>query len=151
MEKQLTAEERIDSELEYEMAKVRGALADDVGTCNECGATLTIYDVDSDECPECFGNDFSVVSSDEPRSPDEYIERLLELVPQYTLYRAQISTGGPGDQFELYVDEDGEIAKIAYVFLPWFDRAERVLFGQNFADVKAIFADDIYFRHMEVK
>jgi hypothetical protein len=45
----------------------------------------------------------------------------------------QISTGGPGDQFEFEVDpEDYEVQTITYRFLDWFDGASVELHGRDY-------------------
>jgi hypothetical protein len=41
--------------------------------------------------------------------------------------RVQISTGGPGDWLEIYLNGDDEITRVEYHFNDWFDHAYRVL------------------------
>lgn len=41
------------------------------------------------------------------------------------VYTIQMSTGGPGDQFEVSVDSEGDITRIVYRFLDWYDGATR--------------------------
>ena len=42
-------------------------------------------------------------------------------------FRYQLSTGGPGDEFRFYVDENLNPTRIEYWFLDWWDGAKRVL------------------------
>lgn len=53
-----------------------------------------------------------------------------------TVYRIQLSTGGPGDDFFVTIDDDGEISRIEYQFLDWFDGARIEVEGQDFEKVK---------------
>jgi len=43
----------------------------------------------------------------------------------YTVYRIQFSWGGPSDHFEVFCDREGDVEKVEYVFLDWFDGARR--------------------------
>jgi hypothetical protein len=49
----------------------------------------------------------------------------------------QLSTGGPGDQFEIDVDDEGNVVRIRYRFIDWFDGAERTLSGDEAEDAEA--------------
>mgnify|MGYP005819151861 CR=1 FL=1 len=42
-----------------------------------------------------------------------------------------LSWGGPSDQLEYDLDEDGMIGEIRYRFMDWFDGASRVLTGDD--------------------
>ena len=62
-------------------------------------------------------------------------ERLYEYplsIQTLRVHRIDISTGGPGDWLEAFVDEDGDIDRIVYHFNDWYDHAERTLEGRDF-------------------
>jgi hypothetical protein len=42
-------------------------------------------------------------------------------------FRYQISTGGPGDEFRFYTDDNLQPTRIEYWFLDWFDGAKRIV------------------------
>lgn len=48
------------------------------------------------------------------------------------LITIQFSWGGPSDEFEVTVDEDGDIDRIDYIFKDWWDGARRTLEGADF-------------------
>jgi len=48
-----------------------------------------------------------------------------------TVHRIEYSWGGPQDYFEVWED-DGQITRISYHFLDWFDGATRWLEGEDF-------------------
>lgn len=50
---------------------------------------------------------------------------------KYTVHRIEYSWGGPQDYFEAWED-DGEVVKISYHFLDWFDGAVQWLGGSDF-------------------
>lgn len=54
-------------------------------------------------------------------------------------FRYQLSWGGPSDEFRYFVDYDGEIYRIEYWFLDWFDGAKKVLNGENYSLLNEIF------------
>ncbi len=60
-----------------------------------------------------------------------------------TVITFQTSWGGPSDQFEITVDEDGDITEIRYRFLDWFDGAVRTLHGDEYDTVADFYASDI--------
>jgi len=69
-------------------------------------------------------------------------ERLLERqqemplsVEKLAVYRIELSTGGPADWFDVYMN-GGEIQYIEYHFSDWFDHAERNLTGAEFDTVR---------------
>lgn len=67
-------------------------------------------------------------------------ERIYELplsVQKLTVYRVDLSTGGPGDWLEAFVDSDGEITRITYHFNDWFDHAEKTLERAEFERAEA--------------
>lgn len=53
----------------------------------------------------------------------------------------QISTGGPGDEFRFYCDENLNPVEIEYWFLDWFDGAHIDLTGENYKLMEEIFLD----------
>lgn len=55
---------------------------------------------------------------------DEQSEWPLSIETKRTVV-IQVSTGGPGDQFECDVDDEGIIEQVTYRFLDWFDGATR--------------------------
>ena len=56
--------------------------------------------------------------------------------------RYQLSTGGPGDEFRFYLDENLELTRIEYWFLDWFDGACRKLrSGEDFRLLCDIYQD----------
>jgi hypothetical protein len=46
-------------------------------------------------------------------------------------FRYQLSTGGPGDEFRFYTDENLNPTRIEYWFLDWFDGAKINLKGKD--------------------
>lgn len=56
-------------------------------------------------------------------------------------FRYQLSTGGPGDEFRFYCDENLRPARIEYWFLDWYDGAKIILHGKDEALLSEIFAD----------
>lgn len=46
-------------------------------------------------------------------------------------YQHQLSTGGPGDEFEVTFDYRGNVESVVYVYLPWFDRVEIDMTGDE--------------------
>ena len=46
-------------------------------------------------------------------------------------FRYQLSTGGPGDEFRFFADAGGQVHRVEYWFLDWFDGAHRVLADQD--------------------
>lgn len=62
-------------------------------------------------------------------------ERIWEYplgVSAHTVHRVELSYGGPQDYLEAHVDEDGDIQRITYHFLDWFDGAVTTLSGDEF-------------------
>lgn len=54
-------------------------------------------------------------------------------------FRYQISWGGPADEFRFFVDAGKHVHRVEYWFLDWFDGANIVLDGEDFAFMKEIF------------
>jgi len=56
-------------------------------------------------------------------------------------WRYQLSTGGPGDEFRFYCDENRRPVRVEYWFLDWFDGARRtVRSGKDFELLCDLFA-----------
>ncbi|MHA2428652.1 MAG: hypothetical protein ACXADB_11575 [Candidatus Hermodarchaeia archaeon] len=68
---------------------------------------------------------------------DEHINQNSVLwLNRQTVYRIQLSTGGPGDDFFVTIDDGGEITRIEYQFLDWYDGARVEVTGDDFELVK---------------
>lgn len=72
-------------------------------------------------------------------TPDGVNERCAESLQQLALCVESkrmidvcISTGGPEDRFEFWLDEDGRPERIWYIFKDWFDGARQELEGEQF-------------------
>ncbi len=61
-------------------------------------------------------------------------------------FRNQLSTGGPGDEFRFYADEQLNTTKIEYWFLDWFDGAKIILHGKDLALLNEIWE---FFKEVE--
>ena len=140
-----TCEERINDELEHEIQRIREALghAEQVYdlACQKCGHKWQTED-EYEACPGCGnGDEIDVEENCDAESRDSYWQGILSIDTQL-MFRVQLSTGGPGDQFEIYVDpQDHEISHIDYRFLDWFDGAERRLTGTDFDLAVEMFQD----------
>jgi hypothetical protein len=136
-----TCEERIDKELEYELQRIRDALrlseifGDGYGDYIDPQTVLElrrIWTLGRDEAREAF----DLIKRNEGETVEGW-QQYLDVGILYTVVRVQMSTGGPGDEFEVYIDpNDGEIVKIIYRFLDWFDGAERELRGDDFEKIR---------------
>ena len=49
-------------------------------------------------------------------------------------WRWQLSWGGPGDEFRIYVNPDKSVHRIEYWYLDWYDGAKVTLSPQQHAD-----------------
>ena len=143
--KQATCDERIDAELRKEVDRIKELVPDGAEwyRCEECEHVFTSDEDGLPDCPEC-GERYKIESGVDPdedaETVDGYMENLLDFRKVHEVYRVQLSTGGPGDDFWLYVDpEDREIERIEYAFLDWFDGARRELRGEDFEVVKGFF------------
>lgn len=66
-------------------------------------------------------------------------ERIYEYplgLSTYKVHRIELSTGGPADYLEVFVD-DGDIQRIVYHFADWFDHASCALTGAEFDAAEA--------------
>lgn len=100
-------------------------------------ATLTDYSAGANE-PEMVDAAERLDIETDGQTADDLSEAAMERIYEYPLsiqtlrvHRIDLSTGGPGDWFEVFVD-DGEITRIVYHFNDWFDHAERTLDGPEF-------------------
>ena len=48
-------------------------------------------------------------------------------VERKSVYRILLSTGGPGDWLDVWLDSDGDIDRVDYVFQDWYDGARVTL------------------------
>jgi len=64
-------------------------------------------------------------------------------VSKAIVYTILLSTGGPHDEFRVTVDH-GEIVRIEYRYLDWYDGASRFLSGYEFDQVEAWIHSQIY-------
>ncbi len=140
-------EERIEKELEHELAKMRLVLELEEATNeHDIDPELWRYEIiekrrqgllDQEEARELWdlfweGEGMGYMSL------RDYEEGLLSIDNLYTVYRVQMSWGGPSDEFEVFVDEDKEIVRIDYVFKDWFDGARRNLMGDDYSLAKEL-------------
>ena len=56
---------------------------------------------------------------------DYSVHELAAGISNYSVYRAEISGGGPSSYIEAKVDGDGDLIEVTYHFLDWFDGAKR--------------------------
>ena len=86
--------------------------------------------------------DAATMSEDEDQR-DEAFQCIYEFplaVSQVTVFRIDISTGGPADWLEVFTDandpaRDGapvEVSRIVYHYADWFDHADLTLEGEDF-------------------
>jgi len=144
MEKQATCDERIENEMRREINRIKNLVADGAEwyRCEECGHVFTSDEDGLPDCPECGEDNIEegVEPDDDTETAEDYMQGLLDFRKVYEVYRVQLSTGGPGDDFYLYVDpEDRTIERIEYAFLDWFDGARRELRGDDFETVRDFF------------
>lgn len=141
---QSTCEQRIEGELKRELERISAILRK-----TEILENHEIYDDEELELldQEELENEFEDDEIEELKElGDETIQSYQEgilAVDKHVVYFVQLSTGGPGDGFYLTVD-DGEITRIEYEFLDWFDGARRVLHGKDFDLVSDIMQRVVY-------
>lgn len=139
--KRITCEDKIDAELEYELEQIEKALNAGVMQyllmCDGCGHEWKT-DNEFEDCPECddCAEYVEVIDEDE----GEY-DLIAPLYIEHTLVRADRSWGGSQDYWRLYLDSDGEIERVSYHYLQWFDGAERWLSGSQLDTVKEWFGE----------
>jgi hypothetical protein len=130
-----TCEERIGAHLASRLADFRdfATLTDERAGAN---------DVEMRDAADRVGIDTDAAATDD--IADMAYERIYEYplgIQTLRVHRIDISTGGPGDWLEAFVD-DGEITRIVYHFNDWFDHAERTLDGAEF-DTAARFVETL--------
>ena len=62
----------------------------------------------------------------------ERLDNLPLAIDKRTIFKIELSTGGPADWFEVQLDDEGYLVTIEYHFADWFDHAERELSGEEF-------------------
>lgn len=87
--------------------------------------------------------DRSVSLNDLHEQVRELILALPLAVETRTVRRVLLSTGGPGDWFEVETDEDGYVWRVSYVFQDWFDVARADLDGRDREDALRFCAEFI--------
>lgn len=148
MSRDRSCEERILEHLNSRVAdfKALSALAsvysaDDLSEALEDAGTRSMYE-------EIKPTDFEEIGSDMGDLNEAARERMYEYplgVSQQTVFRVDISTGGPGDWLEVVCTGDTpryevrpengeyyEVERITYHFNDWFDHAERPLEGPDY-------------------
>jgi hypothetical protein len=71
---------------------------------------------------------------------EEFEDSILGITKR-TVYKIELSWGGPADGFLITVDADShEIESIEYYFQDWFDGAKRELTGDEFEAVAEVFS-----------
>lgn len=85
---------------------------------------------------------FKVIDGDYLDDEDENDKEILEYIEQNdlnedsinelplgveknTIIKIELSTGGPADYIEAFVDNDGSVYKVMYHYQDWFDGAEK--------------------------
>ena len=140
-----TCEDKIDAELKRELEQIREALSARETQyrlrCDGCGHEWRTND-EFDDCPECDDcAEFPEVLDEDECEGDKY-DLMTPLYIEHIVVRADRSWGGPQDYWGLYLDSDGEIEKVSYHYLNWFDGAERWLSGSQLEPVKEWFEED---------
>lgn len=136
-----TCEERIDGALAGRLATFRTlAAGQDVGDQDDLNA---LTDDQLAEITGYLNNDRSELTPDDvmTRAWDAAAELPLGVFEE-RLITVELSMGGPGDRLECRVDADGDVTRIEYVFLDWFDGARRTLDGDDF-DVAERFVREV--------
>jgi len=117
------------------------SLPDDDDECENCGFLLQDH-LEILEQAEQFESMFGYTLLDDDGEYNE--ESAREAVENYPLcmdsnieIRIQLSTGGPGDEFLVTCDDEGNIGEIRYRFLDWFDGATVTLSGSEYATAEA--------------
>lgn len=118
MEKQLTCEERVDTELESTLAVLRDLWGMDNWEDYHPEHETNMYE---------YGLDFG------------YIEAGTFAEQEHGYFRYQLSWGGPSDEFRFFVDVDHRPYKIEYWFMDWFDGAHRTLRGEDRQFMEGVF------------
>jgi hypothetical protein len=126
-EREPTCEQRIDEQLAGRMDDLEAVdriLSASSVTHVPVNAIKTLtdsfgYDIE-------FDGDDPDVTMDQLRDKAEQALQELPLgATKQVVWRVDLSTGGPGDWFEFYVDDNGDVERIEYHFNDWFDHAQR--------------------------
>jgi hypothetical protein len=124
-DKQPTCKQRVRAHYTNRMADLRAfthAARHPGESCKECDGTGK---QDAYDCEYCDGGTYP-----EDARLNEY-GLCIDYVAPGTFKRKtrgylryQISTGGPGDEFRFYMDENRKPVRIEYWFMDWFDGAK---------------------------
>lgn len=131
MSRQESCEERIGKRLEGRLETMKG-LRDAQGVYDD--ETLSQLSPEGREAiQDHTGQDTSDMDPDDVRETAQTAAWEWPLaVTTLRVVRIDLSTGGPGDWFEVFVDENNDVTSIVYHFNDWFDHAERTLDGDDF-------------------
>lgn len=140
-----SCEDRIDAELQSELEEIQKALGSGVVQfwlrCDGCGREWESEDEFEDCTCDCSG--YAEVFDEDEEEKGEY-NLLSGLYVEHIVVRADISAGGPGDFWRLYLDpEDKDIVGVSYHHLAWEDEAMRRLSGRQFEMVREWFWDQV--------
>jgi hypothetical protein len=141
--KQPTCEERIGEHLNGRLSDFRDLVA--VATGNLRAETGNRADDPVNRLYDAGEIDSTLTNTDEELQ-EQAQERIWEMplaVTKQTMFRIDLSTGGPADYLEVTCDTDEPaIQTIRYHFADWFDHAERTLEGDEFK-AAAEFAENL--------
>lgn len=120
--------------------------------CTQCGGegwvtTGTAVEPGTEECDLCDGSGTDDDGDEQQEAAQERIYEYPLGVSAKTVFRIELSTGGPGDWFEVECNDitdnpagpsSYEVETITYHFNDWFDHAERQLseFDGEFAEAE---------------
>ncbi len=144
--RQPTCEERIDDQLKSEIESIEQIMyrvdnhygEEDLAHLNTEEVSEVAYLVgglplkkgDDDEYRDIFSRgdlvQHIVEETDEQRADEGWMEAPLSVMKRTTII-VQMSWGGPSDQFECEIDDEGNIEAVKYRFMDWFDGAERTI------------------------
>ena len=143
-DRQATCEERIDDQLKSELESINQIMfrmdfdkdESDLGYLNHDEIAEVAAQVG--ELPHTKGADGEwhdiksrgdlvehiLEYTDEERAIEGWSEAPLSVMKRTTII-VQMSWGGPSDQFECVLDDEGQIDEVTYRFMDWFDGATR--------------------------
>lgn len=148
LQREPTAEQQIGEEMESRLKDMR-AMQTALGGGDDPIATRKAI--------AHLGEHFGLLDDDGCVSIDDLNDAIYEYplgVSSRTVFRIDLSTGGPGDWFEVECSQETRragaeassweqpytvysVERITYHYAPWFDHAERVLEGDDFDAVEA--------------
>lgn len=120
-------------------------------TCGACGVLydprdLDMYDPVCLECGELIESlrcgacgDENAVDLGQRR--ERWQGGILEETWRPRVFRVLLSTGGPGDWFDLEVDDRGDVVGAEYVFQDWYDYAYRQVTDSTLDDLCGLYGD----------